>query len=54
MMSTLTFSWAIAPDVAGDRPKGRLNRTDRDYLVRSARVLRFWAQREGLAYVEKV
>ena len=44
---------ALAPDEGGARPKGRLNHMDRDYLVRSFRVLRFWAEREGLTYVEK-
>jgi hypothetical protein len=44
-------SAAIAPD-DGSRPHGRLNHTDRDFLLRAYRVMRFWARKEGLTYRE--
>ena len=34
------------------RDKSRLNATDRFYLTRAYRILRFWLQREGVAYAQ--
>ena len=45
-------SQALARDRRGRSPNSRLNSGDRDLLIRSYRVLRFWAEREGLTYVE--
>ena len=43
-------SQALAWDAPDRQPESQLNRNDRDYLLRSYKVLRFWLNREGIAY----
>ena len=43
-------SQAMAWDAPGKQPESRLGRNDRDYLLRSYKVLRFWLNREGITY----
>lgn len=46
----------LAPPDGPQQPgqTGKLNPTDRDFLLRAHRVMLFWAEREGLTYREKV